>query len=296
MTMLIDIRAFLTTARTGSFSAAARALGIAPSVVTKRVGRLEDQIGAKLFLRSTRTLHLTAEGERLRPRLQYLLGELDEALSGVQPQSGVSGHLRIKAPTTLGTLYIGQSIARVQAANPNITTELLLIDHSVNPLEEGLDLALGALPQSYASVLETPLCPYPRLLVAAPGYLARHPAPRAPGDIVEHDCLAFVPVGLTWSFQGAQGPISVDVHASFTVNDSRLLVAAALEGLGLAVVPEFLAREALAEGRVVPVMPDYPIASYWLKAMIPRNKAHRAEVKALLAHLKADFAEPPWDA
>lgn len=295
MTMLIDIKAFLVTARQGSFSAAARTLNLAPSVVTKRVGRLEDEVGAKLFHRSTRSLTLTAEGERLRPRLQFLLGELDEALQGAQrPDDGVSGHLRVKSPTTIGSLYVGQSIADFQAENPNVTTELVLIDRSLNPLEEGFDIALGALPQSYASVVERPLCPYPRVLVAAPSYLERNPAPKNPGDIVEHDCLAFVPVGLTWSFESGQGRVDVDVHASFTVNDSRLLVAAAERGLGLAVVSEFLTREPIAEGRLVTIMPDFPIAPLWFKAMVPRNKMHRPEVIALLDHLQREFEPPPW--
>lgn len=296
MTMLIDIRAFLVTARSGSFSAAARSLGVAPSVVTKRVGRLEHQVGSALFHRSTRRLTLTAEGERLRPRLQLLVGELDEALSGVQPPArGLSGQLRVKSPTTIGTLFVGQSIARFQAANPNITTELLLIDRSANPLEEGLDVALGALPQSYASVNETPLCPYPRVLVASPGYLAAHGAPTTPGDIVHHDCLAFVPIGLSWTFASQSGPITVEVHASFTVNDSRILTDAAEEGLGLAVIPEFLVRESVQAGRLVPLMADFPIVPLWFKAMVPRNKAARPEVVALLEHLRRDFDPAPWD-
>ncbi len=296
MPQLIDIKAFLVTARAGSFSAAAREIGIAPSVVTKRVGRLEDGLGSRLFVRSTRRLTLTAEAERLRPRLQLLIAELEEALSGARPaRRGVRGHLRVKAPTTLGSLFVGQSIARFQAANPAVTTELQLLDRSLNPLEEGLDLALGALPQSYASVLETPLCPYPRLLVATPGYLGKAGYPATPNELAEHQCLAFVPVGLTWSFESDKGTIKVDVRATFTVNDSRLLVAAALESLGLTVVPEFLVREELARGDLVSVLPDFPISPLWFKAMVPRNKAHRPEVVALLEHLRADFSTPPWD-
>lgn len=295
MTEFIDIRAFLTVASAGSFSAAARQLGIAPSVVTKRVGRLEHQIGSTLFVRSTRRLTITAEGERLRPRLQLLLSELDDALQGVsQPRRGLGGQIRVKSPTTIGTLFVGQSIARFQAAHPRVVTELVLIDRSINPLEDGFDIALGALPQSYASVIETPLCPYPRVLVAAPSYLDRHGTPQTPADIPQHDCLVFLPVGLSWSFVGEGGPIRIDVRASFIVNDSRILVAAAEEGLGLSVVPEFLVRESIEQGRLVAIMPEFPITPFWFKAMVPRNKAQRAEVAALLEHLKADFDPPPW--
>ncbi len=296
MPLLIDIEAFLVTARTGSFSAAARELGIAPSVVTKRVSRLEHEICSKLFVRSTRRLTQTAEADRLRPRLALLLSDLEDALSGAQPpERGVRGHLRIKSPTTLGTLHVGPSIARFQARNPAVTTELLLIDRSINPLEEGLDVALGAMPQAYPSVVETPLCPYPRVLVATPGYLDRHGTPETPNELAQHRCLVFVPVGLSWSFESAGGPITVDVHATMTVNDSRILIAAALEDVGLTVVPEFLVRDEVAKGRLVRVMPQFPIATLWFKAMVPRNRVHRPEVQALLDHLKADFAVPPWD-
>ncbi len=286
--MLIDIKAFLVTARTGSFSAAARALGLAPSVVTKRIGRLEDEIGSRLFTRSTRNLALTSEGERLRPRLQALVGELEEALHGVHdPSSSISGHLRIKVPTTVGSMFVGQSIADFRAANPNVTIELMLMDRSLNPLEEGVDIALGALPQSFTSVLETPLCHYPRVLVASPNYLQRSVRLQHPSDLAEHDCLAFVAVGPTWSFETARGRIHVDVRSVFTTNDSRVLVAAAERGLGIAIVAEFLARRSLAQGSLVRLLPEFPTAPLWFKAMVPRSKAHKPEVVALVEHLRA---------
>lgn len=297
MTQLIDIKAFLATARTGSFSAAARDIGLAPSVITKRVSRLEHEIGATLFVRSTRRLTLTPEGERLRPRLQLLVGELEDTLKGAHPvKRGVVGRLRVKAPTTVGALHVGPSIARFKAQNPNVTIELVLVDRSVNPLEEGFDIALGALPASYANVLNFPLCEYARVLVASPSYLANSPGPREPTEIVEHECLAFLPIGLSWSFESEKGSIVVDVHASFSVNESGVLLAGALEGAGLTVIPRFLARDALADGRLVELLPNYPLTKLWFKALVPRTRAQKPEVKALLAHLKADFEPtPPWE-
>ncbi len=296
MTMLLDIRAFLATARSGSFSAAARVLGVAPSVVMKRVSRLEEQIDSRLFVRSTRRLALTAEADRLRPRLQLLVAQLEETLGGIQPpKPGVAGNLRIKAPTTLGTLYAGPSIARFQAANPAVTVELLLIDRSVNPLEEGFDIALGALPQSYASVVETPLCPYPRQVVATPDYAKRHGLPETPGDLIQHRCIVYIAAGMTWYFESKSGPLSVSVNAVLTVNDSRILLFAAKQSVGIAVVPEFLVQEELASGELVHVLPGYAISPLWFKAMVPFNKMRRPEVAALLHHLVGEFKTPPWD-
>ena len=295
MPMLVDIRAFLSTARLGGFSAAGREIGTAPSVVAKRVNRLEHEIGAKLFNRSTRKLTLTPDGQRLRPQVQTLVAELDETLRNLsRPGRDLRGSLRVRSPTTIGTMFVGPSIARFQRANPEIAMELSLIDRLINPLEEGFDVSFGALPHSFASVDETAICPYPRVLVAAPGYLERHGTPSFPGDIVNHDCLAFVPVGLTWTFVSEKGPLSIDIRARYTVNDSRLLADAAVEGIGLAVVPEFLARDPLADGSLVPVLPDFPIQPLWFKAMVPSHKAGRPEVAALIEHVRADFDPAPW--
>ena len=258
MPMLIDIKAFLAAARSGGFSAAGRELGTTPSVVAKRVNRLEAEIGARLFHRSTRKLSLTPEGVRLRPRVQALVSELEATLIDLRvPSQGLRGSLRIRAPTTIGTMYLGPSVARFQVRNPETVIELLLIDRLLNPLEEGFDVSFGALPQSFSSVEQTPICPYPRILVAAPGYVEARGAPQTPEDIIAHDCLAFVPVGLTWTFQSERGPLSVDIRARFTVNDSRLLADAAIAGLGLTVVPEFIARAPLEDGRLVALMPAF---------------------------------------
>ena len=296
MPMLVDIRAFLVTARLGGFSAAGRELEIATSVISKRVNRLEHELGTPLFVRSTRKLDLTPEGARLRPQLQALVAELDETLSTVsQPDRKLRGLLRVRSPTTIGTMFVGPSIARFQRRHTNIAIELSLVDRLLNPLEEGFDISFGALPQSFASVEEVPICPYPRVLVASPEYLAANGAPSSPSDIASHECLAFVPVGLSWIFTSARGPITVDIRARYTVNDSRLLADAAIEGIGLTVVPEFLARDALAAGSLVTLLPDYPIQPLWFKAMVPSHKMGRPEVVALIDHVKGDFDPMPWD-
>lgn len=296
MTQLLDIQAFLTTARAGSFSAAARELGLAASVVTKRVDRLEADIGAALFTRSTRRLTLTREGERIRPRFQGLLADLDEAVRGVRSGDGVRGRIRIKCPTTVGALHVGASLVRFQARHPAVVADLMLGDRAVNPLEEGFDVALGALPASFAGVVDIPLCPYDRVLVAAPAYLADRPAPTMPSDLAQHDCLVFPPAGLGWSFESERGRVMVEVHARLTVNDSRVLADAALRGLGVAILPVFIAREALADGSLMALLPEFPVTPLWFKAMVPRNRVHRPEVAALVDELKADFGPvPPWD-
>jgi DNA-binding transcriptional LysR family regulator len=284
---LLNIRAFLTTARAGSFSAAAREIGVAPSVVIKRINRLEDQMRAKLFVRSTRRLTLTEAGERARPRYHAILAEIEGALSGSAAAPGdIEGHLRIKAPTTFGILHLGGILSDFQTAHPRVTVEIVLLDRSVNPVEEGYDMAIGALPVSYAHVVDEPLCPFPRLLCAAPDYLARRGMPQRPADLPDHDCLTYLATGSTWSFASPRGPVSVDVRPRFSANDSLVLLGAARRGIGLAVLSQDAVAPALAEGALVPVMPDFPVAPLWLKALVPEGRAGRAPVQALLAWLR----------
>jgi DNA-binding transcriptional LysR family regulator len=296
MTQIVDIEAFLAAARTGSFAAAGRELGVAASALAKRTDRLEEAVGLRLFTRTTRRLTLTEAGERMRPRLQAVVAEYDQALRDARPvESGLRGRLRVKAPTTVGTV-IGEALASFAAAHPAVTVELLLLDRAVNPLEESFELAVGAFPLSFASVVDVPLCPYERLLVAAPAYLANHPVPRHPGDLAQHESLVFLPAGVTWSFETERGPVATEVRGRFAANDSRILLEAALRGLGVAILPRFLAREALQAGRLVPVLCDFPLSPIWFKAMVPHNRVHQPEVAALVDHLKAEFSPvPPWD-
>jgi len=296
MADIVDIKAFLLTARLGSFSAAARELGVAPSVMTKRVSRLEDRMATKLLVRSTRRLALTPAGEEMRPRLQLLVGELEDTLNGARfERRGMEGSLRIKAPTTVTSLYLGDIVNDFQAANSEIVLELLLIDRSVNPIEEGFDVAIGALPASYVNVVDEPLCPYARMVCAAPVYVERHGRPTHPNELADHDCLTFLAAGTTWSFESGGRRINVEVRSRLSVNDSGVLAGAARRGVGIAVLPRYIVANDIAAGRLLPLLTDYPLSPLWLKALVPRNKIDRPPVAAFLAHLKARMQPvPPW--
>ena len=295
MPMLIDITAFLVSARTGGFSAAAREIGTTPSVVSKRVGRLEDEIGTRLFTRTTRALSLTPEGERLQPRLQQIVAELDDALDQNDPRGRLlRGTLRLRAPASLGSKYVGPLVTEFQKLNPGISVELHLIDRQVNPLEENFDLSLGASMLGFGGLRETALAPYPRKLVASPAYIAERGMPLTLQGIAHHECITFLLLGHTWTFDGPTGQVSIGVRGRLTVNDSRTIVGAAVSGMGIAIVPEFHAYDALREGTLVEVMPGYSVAELWFKTLVPNHKAHRPEIRALVDFLRASFAPPPW--
>jgi DNA-binding transcriptional LysR family regulator len=301
MNTLLNIKAFLLVARTGSFSGAARELGVAPSVVTKRITRLEDEMGAQLFVRSTRALALTAAGERLLPQYQRLVAELDEIIgAAAASERGIEGHVRIKGPTTLTSLFLGPIFCEFHAKNPGLTMEIVLLDRSVNPLEEGYDIVIGALPSSYPNVTDFPLGPYTTALCAAPEYIEAKGSPESPNELIDYDCLTSVLLGNTWVFENdsetSGGTTSVEVRSKLHVNDTRVLTEATRKGIGIAVLPRFLVREDLASGRLVEVMTSHPVPTFWMKALVPRIKMNKPAVSQLIDHLKARMQPaPPWE-
>lgn len=297
MNTLLNIKAFLLVARTGSFSGAARELGVAPSVVTKRISRLEEEMGAQLFLRSTRGLNLTDAGERLLPRYQGLVAELDEIISGAgAPDRGIQGHLRIKSPTTITSMHLGGLFADFQLRNPGIGMEIVLLDRSVNPLEEGFDVVIAARPASYPHVVDVPLCEYRLALCCSPDYLEVREGPTQPSDLSDHNCLTSVLLGASLLFESQRGAVSVEVHSHFHANDGRVVLEAARRGMGIAALPRYLADPDLRSGRLVSLLDDYPLAGFWLKALVPRMKMGRPAISALVNFLKSEMQPvPPWE-
>lgn len=297
MNTLLHINAFLLVARVRSFSGAARELGVAPSVVTKRITRLEDQVGTQLIVRSTRGLSLTAAGERLLPRFMRLIAELEETIHGTASEAqGIEGHLRIKAPTTVTSLFLGSLFSEFQARNPGVSLEIVLLDRSVNPFEEGFDLAVGARPASYPGVVDVPLCPYPLSLCCSPAYMRDRREPDHPTELVDHSFLTSVLLGSTLLFDGPRGALSVEVHSRFHANDSRVLLEAARRGLGVAVLPRYLVEDDLRTGRLMPVLAQFPLAVFWLKALVPSIKMNKPAVRELVTFLKSRMQPlPPWE-
>jgi DNA-binding transcriptional LysR family regulator len=295
MNTLLNIKAFLLVARTGSFSGAARELGVAPSVVTKRITRLEEEMGAQLFVRSTRALSLTSAGERLLPQYQRLVAELDEIIGATAAaERGIEGHLRVKGPTTLTSLFLGAILCDFHAQNPGLTMDIVLLDRSVNPLEEGFDMVVGALPATYPNVVDIPLCPFRVKLCASPSYIETKGRPEHPTELTEHDCITSVLMGNTWVFEQTPSTVSVEVRSKVHANDTRVLRDAARRGIGIAVLPEFLVTEDFRKGTLIELLPETPVPSFWLKAIVPRIKLAKPAVNELVNYLKARLQNPPW--
>lgn len=283
MDTLDNLKAFVATAESGSFSRAARKSGLVPSVLAKRVDRLEWQIKARLFTRTTRKLTLTDVGERYLPAVRDLVREVDDTLAGMARASGeIEGHIRVKIPTTLGVLRLSELLNQFLASQPMISMDIVLADRSVNPIEEGFDIAIGARPESYGRVEDHPLCPIRRRLCAAPAYLARAGTPRTPADLTAHDCLVFATSGARWEFQGPQGLVGVDVRPKLTSNDGAALCRACVAGQGITLLADYLVAPHLHSGELVELMPQLRLPDLWLKALVPSNRIDLPRIRTLL--------------
>jgi DNA-binding transcriptional LysR family regulator len=287
MNTILNIGAFLRVARLGSFSAAAREMNAAISVVTKRISQLEGEVGTKLFNRSTRGLALTAAGERYVPQFVRLVAAYDEAFkSDDRTSHRVEGFVRIITPPTITSMFLGKLFTNFQLQHPRIDMEVIMMERSINPLEEGFDLALGAWPISYPNVVDVPLCRYELATVCSPLYLQGKDRPTHPTELVDHQCLTTSLFRSTWGFTHARGSMIVEVHARMQSSDSRMVRDAARMGMGISILPRMLVEEDLEAGTLVELLEDFPVSVYWVKMLVPRTKMSRPAVHALVSFLK----------
>jgi DNA-binding transcriptional LysR family regulator len=289
MDMVANLRAFLAAARYGGFSEAARQLNVVPSVAAKRVSQLEHAVGAKLFERSTRKVVLTEAGQKLQGRARSLLTDLDETLGGLKRAGDrLEGRILIMVPTTLNTLVLSEALSGFLRAHEHITLELALVNRSVNPAEEGFDLAItGHAASSYEGVLDVPLYPFEQVLCASPDYLERRGTPLHPRDLEDHDGLFFKPLGTAWRFDSERGQLSVDVRPRLIADDNVTLRAAALAGNGIAMLPRYVSGDAIKEGRLVQLLQGFPLPKAWFRAHVTQHRAKLARIERLLEWLKS---------
>ena len=291
-----NLGAFLAVADAGSFSAAGRRGGLATSVLTKRVDQLEHMVRSRLFNRTTRSVTLTEPGQRWIKRVRSLVADIDDTLRAANASAGeLEGPIRVKAPTTLAALHIGKVLTRFQAHHPKVNIDLILTDRVVNPLEERFDLVIAAFNVTFTDVIDILLCPVNRKLCASPEYLFKRGTPQHPRDLLDHDTISFSPTGSVWSFTGPDGPSTVEVTPRLSANDGQVLVTAAREGNGIALLSEYLTMTCLDAGELVVVLEEYAPPEIWLKMLVARDRLDVARVRALSDFLLASFhPKPPW--
>lgn len=289
MDMLQNMRAFVVVARTGSFTAAAQALNLATSVVTKRVSQLERSVGTVLLRRTTRKVMLSSDGEYHLDRIKSTISNCDETLAAIRKgQQRLEGPLRIKVPTTLAFVRLNRLIRRFASEHPGVDVEVLLLDGPLNPAAEGLDIAITAFPTTFDGVADEILWPLRRSLVASPSYLAQHAPLKHPRELASHRCIVYQPTGASWPFLGKTGVTSVTVRPRLSSNDTLMLLDAIKRGMGIGLLSNYVIRQNIKSGALVPVLPEFPVPDLWIKAMVPVDRLQLSRVAALLAFLRSE--------
>jgi DNA-binding transcriptional LysR family regulator len=260
MNQLHAMRTFVRVVQSGSFSAAAREMGVGQPAISKQVAALETHLGAQLVRRTPRSLALTDAGQDFYESIVRVIDELDAAASRIgRGQTAPSGLVRVTVAPVFGRLYVGPRLPQFFARYPEIVLDLRVSDRSVNLIEEGLDLAIhnGALQDS--SLIARKIAATPIITVATPAYLERHGEPANPSELDGHQCVIFAPLGAprAWGFRGKFGDIAYQPKGRFRTNDAEQIRAAVLSGLGLAHTPGWVFAREIACGAVRLVLRDH---------------------------------------
>lgn len=291
MAELQQLLAFSRTARLGSFAAAARELGCAPSTLAKSVARLEDALGVKLFHRTTRQVSLTPDGEHLFRRCERVLSEVEELQAEAAGSRGtVSGTLRLDAPLTYGRRVLMPALARLLHTHPALGLDLRLRDSYADLVGEGLDAAIRVGELRDSSLVARRFDWQHLVMVASPSYLAAHGQPRHIDDLRAHAAIVFrMPSSgrdRTWQLMGPQGPLECLPRAQVQVNDGEGMVAAAVAGLGITQVPDNMVPGELASGALVELLPECRPPAMPISIVMPSARLMPPRVRALIALLE----------
>lgn len=254
---------FSAIVRAGSISKAAATLGMGKSVMSRQLAKLEDDLGARLIQRSTRRLTLTEIGELVFAEAQHI----DRAVANIeqlteQHQSEVQGRLRVTCPRPLGQRYLVPLLVEFAQRYPKVEVSLAVDDRMVDLIAEHIDVAIRVAHLEDSTLVARKLSENPRVLVAAPTYLARAGTPQTPDELHHHDCLVYASgarVFDEWSFSRDGVTTPLRVPAKLQINDGMALVAAACAGGGVLVIDRLLVGHELADGTLVQLLPDYQL-------------------------------------
>ena len=302
MDKLKAFETFASVATRGSLTAAARAEGVAPAIIGRRLDALEEHLGVKLLVRTTRRITLTHEGSAFLEDCQRLLADVANAEASVSA-GGIraSGHLRITAPAGFGRRHVAPLVPRFRALHPEVTVSLNLSDRVVDLAAEGFDCAVrvGDLPDS--SLVSVRLADNRRLCVATPDYLARRGVPHSPADLARHDCLTLSSDASQtrgWAFRvpGAQGHEVLHLRPGgpLDCSDGQVLHDWCLAGWGIAWRSTWEVDAEIASGRLVAVLEDYAAAPNGIFMVLPQRKHLPLRVRLWIEFIRQHYAQADY--
>lgn len=283
-----DLRIYVAVIQTGNFTAAAEQLMLSKQYVSRRIAALEASLGARLLNRNTRKLSVTDSGQLFARHAQRILDDVQAAEQAVSGQrQALRGSFRLSVPMSFGISHLSPYIAEFLSLHPGLQFQVELADRHVDMVGEGFDMAIriGTLPDS--SLIARRLGEFRRVICASPAYLQGAGAPRTPDELREHRCLRYGRESQTgWElFQGDSRQV-VPVHGPMASNNGEMLRDAAVAGLGLILLPEFIVAPALARGELVTVLEAWQPAALHLNALYPQHRQRSEINRVFMAFLQ----------
>ncbi len=291
MQSLEDVLAFVRVVETGGFSRAAARLGLSKSIISRRVARLEADLGVRLLNRTTRGIAPTEAGLEFKTRCAEILRQLELAREAVTcREKDIAGTLRLSVPLSFGIARLAPAIAAFSEKNPRLSIDLSVSDRFVDLVAEGFDAAIriGVLPDT--SLMSRRLGAMQAFVVASPAYLARHGTPEKPQALTQHECLIYSAGSRdTWQFRSGRKWLSIRPQGRFRADNGEVLRTAALADLGITVLPDFLVEDAIANGALVRLLSAWPMPEASIHLLRPGGGAAPARLTALGDHLMEWF-------
>ena len=259
MDSVAGMRILVRVVESGSFSAAARRLGVAPSSVSRQINELEEDLGARLFARTTRKLNLTEAGQLYYERASNILIDVDEAKLALSQLGSPSGILRVTAPSGMGRELVASAVPAFLDQYPAIKMVLSMTDQILDIVDAGIDVAIRVGRLQDSSFKARKIGESKRVVCASPEYLKKAGIPRTPADLEQHNCITWRdhPGHNTWAFRGPDGVSKVRVSGNFFAKSADALVAASVAGLGLSLLPDWNMGTELRQQQLCAVLTDY---------------------------------------
>lgn len=298
MSELDDLRSFVEVIESGGFNRAAKRLGVSKSIISRRIARMEADLGTRLISRTTRGISPTEAGLEFKVRSERILAEFDEAREAVAQQAGeVAGRLRLSVPLAFGVRHIAPILAELAKRHPRLELDVSYNDRLVDLIAERFDAAVRVGTLRDSSLIARRIAPARSVLVASPDYLARNGRPAAPDDLLAHECLLYTGrAGADWQFRMGKRLAAVRANGRLRSDSGEVTVQWAAAGLGIAEAPTFLVSDAIDSGALEPLLLDYPTPEYGIYAVRPPGSYVPAKVRVLFDTLIERFGGvPAWD-
>jgi DNA-binding transcriptional LysR family regulator len=299
MDRFLSIEAFVNVAETSSFAETARRMRLSKSVITTRIQQLEEYVGAPLFHRNTRSVQLSEVGQAFVRECADLVSRTDDLVDQMRELKGaVAGRLRIHALPGFVLGHMAAHLREFQAQYPDITLDLVVNDAVVDPVKAGVDCALQIFNPTSDELIGRPVFLVRRVFCASPQYLRQHPVPLNPRDLYAHSLGLYsgYPTRDRWIFDGPDEQVALDLRPALRTNSVHLLKEYACEHAGIVCLPTLVAADAILDGQLALVLPDWQLSSFPFSVVYPRTSRGGLKLKLFIESLLTKFSgEPPWD-